>query len=123
MQSDYKKILEECKQYASMRFDLLRLELLEKLSKIISLILLVIVCIFIATIIFTYLSVLLLLWLNEIFSSMIPGVCIVAGIYAVVLAIILTFKDKIFLNPIVGALSKIIFSEKSEDVEPINEQL
>lgn len=123
MQSDYKKILEECKQYASMRFDLLRLELLEKLSKIISLILLVIVCIFIATIIFTYLSVLLLLWLNEIFSSMIPGVCIVAGIYAVVLAIILIFKDKIFLNPIVGALSKIIFSEKSEDVEPINEQL
>lgn len=123
MQSDYKKILEECKEYASMRFDLLRLELLEKLSKIISLILLVIVCILIAVIIFTYLSVLLLLWFNEVFSSMIPGVCIVAGIYAIALAIMLIFKDKFFLNPIVGALSKIIFSEKTENVEPIKEQL
>ena len=112
MTTDYKQIIEEVKSYANMRFDLIRLELLEKLSKIISLVLLVVVCILVSVIIFTYLSVLLLLWLNEAFSSMIPGVCIVAGIYATVLAIIVIFKKQIFLNPIVGALSKIIFSDK-----------
>ena len=77
MTTDYKQVLNEMKSYANMRFDLIRLELLEKLSKIISLILLVVVCILVSVIIFTYLSVLLLLWLNEVFSSMIPGVCIV----------------------------------------------
>ena len=112
MTTDYKQILNEVKSYANMRFDLLRLELLEKLSKIISLILLVVVCIIISIIVFTYLSILLLLWLNDVFSSMIPGVCIVAGIYALALAIMIIFKNKIFLNPIVSALSKIIFSDK-----------
>jgi hypothetical protein len=43
---------------------------------------------------------------------MIPGVCIVAGIYAIALTIMILFKEKIFLNPIIGALSKIIFSDK-----------
>jgi hypothetical protein len=40
MASDYKQLLEACKQYASMRYDLLRLELLEKISKIFFLLLL-----------------------------------------------------------------------------------
>ena len=115
MTTDYRQILNEMKSYANMRFNLIRLELLEKLSKIISLILLVVVCILISVIIFTYLSVLLLLWLNEVFSSMIPGVCIVAGIYALALAIMIIFKEKIFLNPIIGALSKIIFSDKESN--------
>jgi hypothetical protein len=115
MTSDYKQILNEVKSYANMRFDLIRLELLEKLSKIISLILLVVVCVLISVIIFTYLSILLLLWFNDIFSSMIPGVRIVAGIYAIVLVLLVALKNKIFLNPLVSALSKIIFSDKQPD--------
>ena len=120
MTTDYKQIIEEIKSYANLRFDLIRLELLEKLSKIISLILLVVVCIIISIIVFTYLSILLLLWLNDVFSSMIPGVCIVAGIYAITLAIMIVLRKKIFLNPIVGALSKIIFSDKepSQNTKP-----
>jgi uncharacterized membrane protein YqjE len=122
MENDYKKVLNEVKSYATMRYDLFRLELLEKLSKIISLLLLVIVCILIAIIIFTYLSVLLLLWLEEIFCSMTPGICIVAGIYAIILGAIIIFKKKLFLNPIISSLSKIIFSDKENntEVEPTN---
>ena len=114
METNYKEVISEVKSYASMRFDLIRLELLEKLSKIISLILLVFVCILVSIIIFTYLSILLLLWLNDVFSSMIPGVCIVAGVYAIALTAMIIFRKKFFLNPIVGALSKIIFSDKTQ---------
>lgn len=123
METNYKEVISEVKSYASMRFDLIRLELLEKLSKIISLILLVFVCILISIIVFTYLSILLLLWLNDVFSSMIPGVCIVAGVYAILLTAMIIFRKKVFLNPIVSALSKIIFSDKetSTDVKPINQ--
>ncbi len=123
METDYKKIISELKSYASLRFDLIRLELLEKLSKIISLILLVFVCILISIIVFTYLSILLLLWLNDVFSSMIPGVCIIAGVYAILLTAMIIFRKKVFLNPIVSALSKIIFSDKetSTDIKPINQ--
>lgn len=123
METNYKEVISEVKSYASMRFDLIRLELLEKLSKIISLILLVFVCVLISIIVFTYLSILLLLWLNDVFSSMIPGVCIVAGVYAILLTAMIIFRKKVFLNPIVSALSKIIFSDKetSTDVKPINQ--
>ena len=123
METNYKEVISEVKSYASMRFDLIRLELLEKLSKIISLILLVFVCILISIIVFTYLSILLLVWLNEVFSSMIPGVCIVAGVYTILLTAMIIFRKKVFLNPIVSALSKIIFSDKetSTDVKPINQ--
>lgn len=123
METNYKEVISEVKSYASMRFDLIRLELLEKLSKIISLILLVFVCVLISIIVFTYLSILLLVWLNDVFSSMIPGVCIVAGVYAILLTAMIIFRKKVFLNPIVSALSKIIFSDKetSTDVKPINQ--
>jgi uncharacterized membrane protein YqjE len=123
METNYKEVISEVKSYASMRFDLIRLELLEKLSKIISLILLVFVCILISIIVFTYLSILLLVWLNDVFSSMIPGVCIVAGVYTILLTAMIIFRKKVFLNPIVSALSKIIFSDKetSTDVKPINQ--
>lgn len=123
METNYKEVISELKSYASMRFDLIRLELLEKLSKIISLILLVFVCILISIIVFTYLSILLLLWLNDVFSSMIPGVCIVAGVYAILLTAMIIFRKKVFLNPIVSALSKIIFSDKetTAEVKPINQ--
>lgn len=123
METNYKEVISEVKSYASMRFDLIRLELLEKLSKIISLILLVFVCVLISIIVFTYLSILLLLWLNDVFSSMIPGVCIVAGVYAILLTAMIIFRKKVFLNPIVSALSKIIFSDKetNTDVKPINQ--
>ena len=118
MSSDYKQLLEECKQYASMRYDLLRLELLEKISKIFSLLLLAMVGIALVIIIFVYLSVLLLIWLEGIFASMVPGVCIVAGIYTLALICIIACKDKIFLNPMIRSLSKIIFSEENKNVEP-----
>ena len=121
MTSDYKQLLEECKQYASMRYDLLRLELLEKISRIFSLLLLAMACIVLVIIIFVYLSILLLIWLQDIFASMIPGVCIVAGIYTLILISIIAFKDKIFLNPMVKALSKIIFSEEDKNVEPVKQ--
>ena len=98
METNYKEVISEVKSYASMRFDLIRLELLEKLSKIISLILLVFVCVLISIIVFTYLSILLLLWLNDVFSSMIPGVCIVAGVYAILLTAMIIFRKKVFLN-------------------------
>lgn len=121
MTSDYKQLLEECKQYASMRYDLLRLELLEKISRIFSLLLLAMASITLVIIIFVYLSVLLLIWLQDIFASMIPGVCIVAGMYTLLLICIIVFKDKVFLNPMVRALSKIIFSEENKNVEPVKQ--
>ena len=123
MDTNYKEVISEVKSYASMRFDLIRLELLEKLSKIISLILLVFVCVLISIIVFTYLSILLLLWLNDVFSSMIPGVCIVAGVYAILLTAMIIFRKKVFLNPIVSVLSKIIFSDKETSfaVKSINQ--
>jgi hypothetical protein len=46
---------------------------------------------------------------------MIPGVCIVAGIYAIVLMLLIVLRNKIFLNPLLSALSKIIFSDKQPD--------
>jgi hypothetical protein len=52
---------------------------------------------------------------------MIPGVCIVAGIYTLMLVCIIVFKDKIFLNPMIRALSKIIFSEEKQNVEPVKQ--
>jgi hypothetical protein len=52
---------------------------------------------------------------------MVPGVCIVAGLYALILICIIAFKDKIFLNPMIRALSKIIFSEENKDVEPVKQ--
>jgi hypothetical protein len=75
----YSSLLKDVKEYVHLQFDMLRLVLIEKISQIISLI----VVLFIGTILILasviYFSMAFVHWMNGIFDSMIPGFLILGG--------------------------------------------
>lgn len=117
IKESYQQLWQDGKKYLELRYDLLRVELLEKISLISALLLTAVVAILLGTILFTYLSVLLLLWLETLLGSMVYGLCIVIGIHILLLICIFAFRKQLFVNPLVRQFSKIIFAENKQKEE------
>lgn len=117
IKESYQQLWQDSKKYLELRYDLLRMELLEKISLISALLLTAVVAILLGTIIFTYLSILLLLWLETLLGSMIYGLCIVIAIHLGLFACIFAFRKQWFINPLVRQFSKIIYSDKKREEE------
>ena len=122
-ENNYEKLAEEMKSYVRMRYDLIRLELLEKLSRIIALFFLILMTIVLLMTALIYFSFAVVAWLEPCFGSFIPPLCIVGGIYIVLAFVAVVFKHQIFLNPLIRKMSQILFkkdanlNEEDDDVD------
>ena len=105
----YKKLLADTGAYLNTQYDLLRLGLLEKLSKIIGLILFALVVILLLFAVMGFgaitLAFVLAQWLPLWASFLIIG-----GFFLLQLILAVIFRKQWFINPIVAALSAILFS-------------
>ncbi len=107
--SRYSRLIDSAKRLLSTRYDLLLLTLLEKLSRIIGLILLVLVAVLGVFAAFAFGTFALAL----VLSKWIPlwAACLIMGaLFLMVLALVIAFRQPLIINPIVAALSGIIFS-------------
>lgn len=118
--SKYNQLLADAKRYLNTRFDLLLLGLLEKLSRIIGLILLVIVGILLVFAAIAYGG----LALAFVLSQWIPlwAACLIMGaVFIVLLVLAIVFRKQWFINPMVAALSGIIFAPTEEEPEQVTD--
>lgn len=118
--TDHKEIIRHGQQYLRTRYDLLRLELLEKMGQIIALILLLFCSITLTLTACIYFSFALVNWLGTLMNSEIIAFCIVGCTFLIALLIIYLCREKLFLTPLIRQLSKILFKENEE--YDINEQ-
>ena len=114
MKEDYKKLLEDSKEYLKTRYDLLRLELLDKLSLILGLLVLIIVALFILLAAIAYFSVALVGWMATCMPVSV-ACCILGGVLLIVLAVIYLLRRQLFIDPFVKILASSLFSPKEED--------
>lgn len=112
-ENKYEKLSEDIKSYAKMHYDLLRLEALEKSSRVIALLLVVACVITLSMGAFIYFSFALVFWLRPMFDSYIIPFLILGGTFILMQVILFIFKDKIILNPIIKQLSAIFFREST----------
>ncbi|MCL1944166.1 MAG: phage holin family protein [Candidatus Azobacteroides sp.] len=112
----YIKSLNDLKEYAYMHYDLLCLNLLEKLSKIIALLLIIMVSLMLLVIMLVYFSLALAYELSEIWNSKVGAFLCVGGIYLLISAFLYFFRKNIFVNPLVKQLSKILFDDPNETI-------
>ena len=109
------KLFIDLKKYLAQRYDLLKLELLEKSSRILTVIMsmiVVVVCVLGALI---YLSFALIGWLNKLLHSPEVGYLIIAGLFIVIMILVIIYKDRLFLNPLIKKMSNILFDDKDVD--------
>lgn len=113
----YKSFVKEAKDYIQMNYDLFRLNLVEKLSVIISLILALFIGILLIIVAFVYFSIAFIFWTEPFFSSLIPGFLIWGGVFGLLFLVFYLLRKRIFVNPIIKILSKIIFNEPKKPTE------
>ena len=76
----YRKFIKDGKEYLTTRYDLLRLELLEKTSSIVALLILVMIALVLITTVWVYISGILIVLMADAFGSYIPPFIIMGEI-------------------------------------------
>ena len=113
--SDYKKLLDDTRSYLNSRYDLLRLEILEKLSRIVGLIILALVVVLLVFGALAFFGMALMFLLSKVVPYGV-SCCILGAVFLLVVLLAVLFKERWFINPTVKSLSKILFAEAEHDV-------
>ncbi len=112
-ENKYQRLINDSKEYARMRYDLLRLEVLEKTSRVLALFLLIILGLFLVLAAFTYFALAVAAALQPTLGA-VAALCIVGGVFLLILIVLFLFRKQIVVNPIVVQLSDIMFHEQTE---------
>ncbi len=111
--STYNQLLEDAKAYLSTRYDLLRLELLDKLSSILGMLVLVFVMLFLVFGALAYLSVALVSWMAKVMPVSVS--CLVlAGVLIIAAVVLYLLRERLFINKFVGWLSQLLFARSEQ---------
>ena len=105
----------EIKEYIQLQLDLFRLNMLEKSSKILSLLIMIIVFLLLSVITLAFLSMGLMYKLADLWNSQILAALGIGGLYIILIILMLIFKQALFINPFVKQLSRILFDDNDED--------
>jgi hypothetical protein len=113
----YASFIKDVKDYIEMNYDLFLLNLIEKLSIIISLLLALLIGILLLLIAFVYFSIAFIYWSELFFHSLVPGFLIVGGIFVILFFIFYLLRKRLFVNPMIKILSRILFHEHRKTTE------
>ena len=112
---EYKKLLDDTKTYFNARYDLLKLEMLEKLSRIIGLVILALVVVLLVFGAFAFFGMALIFLLSKVVPLTV-SCCILGAVFLLVILLAILLKEKWFINPVVQQLSKILFAKSATEV-------
>lgn len=110
----YKSIAKNAKEYGELYLQLFKLNAVGALSKFVSYLIVIIAGVMLLVTILIFLAIILVLWLKNATGSMIYSLLIMSGIFVVLFLLLLLFRKKLMLNPIIKKLSSIMFSKESE---------
>ena len=109
-ETQYQKLLDDCKSYLNTRYDLLRLSLLAKLSKILGLILLAIVVVLLVFAVLSF-GALALVFVLAQWIPVWASFLIIGGVFLLLLVLAVVFRKQRFVHPPGGAFSAILFAD------------
>lgn len=112
------RTIRDAKTYLSQRYELLKLELLEKSSQLLSVIFSMVIVLVCALVVLVYLSSALVSWLTVAVGAA-WAYTIVCGFFVAILVLTLAFKDKLFVKPLIRKFSTILYknTDETEDDE------
>lgn len=97
------------RKYVDTQITYLKLEAVEKISRIFSTLLLVLICVILLLCALFYLSAAFIVWTETLFQSYIPGILIVSALFVLLSSLLYVYRVNCFLNPFIRMMSKIMF--------------
>ena len=110
----YKSLVNNVKDYADLQLQLLKLNIVEKTSQILSLLIVIIAGTILLMAAFVYFSMMFVLWMKTLTGSLIYGFLIIAGFFLLLFILFVLLRKKMIINPIIKKMSSILFSESGE---------
>lgn len=117
MDVEYQQLLNEAKEYTQLRYKILKLEMLEKSSQILGLIVLVIVLTVLLLGATVYFSLSIIYALKPVFGGLTWGFCLFGAIYIVLAAVLFLLRKPLIVNPLVKQLSAILYADDEDGDE------
>ena len=106
---------ENVRDYVNLRIDYVKLILTEKIAKLASFFLVSVIFFILAMFLILFISFAFVFWFGEEIGPMYTGALIVVAFYFLIGLLIYGFRQKIFINPLVKHLAKILMEEENED--------
>lgn len=114
--NDYQKLYAHARAYLNNRYALLRLELLEKLSHIIGIIIMSLVVVLLVFSVLAFLGMAAIFALATIMPMWL-SCCILAGVFVVLIIVACVNKKRWFIEPVLRTLSTVLFAESASTEE------
>ena len=113
------KTWKDTKTYFSQRYDLLKLEFLEKSTQLLSVIFSMLIVIVCALVVLIYLSSAVIHWLTLALGAA-WAYTILCVLFVGIIVFVLAKKDVLFVKPLIRKFSRIMYSDEVEEVESEN---
>jgi fatty acid desaturase len=115
LSDNFNEISDNAREYIRLKIDFLKLTLTEKLSLIISALLISVIFFLVFLFISLFVSLAFIFWFRDHAGPLYAGALIVAGFYLLVGAVVFLMRNKLFINPLVSQISKILLEEEDEE--------
>jgi len=106
----------DAKTYFSQRYDLLKLEFLEKSSQLLSVIFSMLIIIVCALVVLIYISSAIIHWLTLALNAA-WAYTIISMVFVLIMVFVFSKKDVLFVKPLIRKFSRIMYKEEVETVE------
>ena len=111
----YKAMAKDVKEYANLQIQLFKLNTVEKLSQILSLLVVIIAGAILLMAAFVFFSMVFVLWMKGLTGSMMTGFLILGAFFVLLFIIFFLLRKKLMINPLIKKLSSVLFKD-SESV-------
>ena len=109
MVEDNKPFIEEVKDYIKVEVDILKISLLEKISKLMTFVIGIVLAAIMATVAIAYFSVMLFNLFNQITDSVFWATIIMIVLFIALSIMIIAFSERLFLNFFIKKVYKLLF--------------
>lgn len=103
------------KSYVQTKIDLTKLTILEKISRIVTVLISSLVIVLISVFIVVFSVVTFVVWYNNVFHNLIEGLLFGIAILIVLLVIFIVFRNRWVTSILIRSFSKIIYEEEDEE--------
>lgn len=123
MAEDNKPFIEEVKDYIKVEIDILKINLLEKISKLMTFVIGIVLAAIMATVAIAYFSVMLFNLFNQMTNSVFWATIIMIVLFIALSIMIIAFSERLFLNFFIKKVYKLLFqsndnlTDKTTDTE------
>ena len=112
---NFSSMTENVKDYVNLRIDYIKLLLTEKIERTASYFMMSVIFFILGMFLILFISFAFVFWYGDEVGPTFVGALIVVGFYVVVSLLIYGMRHKLFINPMVKHLAKIIMEEENEN--------